>query len=90
MAAKSEFKSQSLVWQFFSVGKAEDESATCSIWNRGIKRGQKDKGPKSYSTVHLHNHVQCWHTTKYNSAYADCKKEKEEKQEMSGRLTPME
>ena len=77
MAAQSEFKSQSLVWQFFSVEKAEDESATCNICNGGVKRGQKDKGPKTYSTAPLHNHLKRCHTTEYNSAYADCKKKKD-------------
>eukprot|EP00795_Rhopilema_esculentum_P002842 gene2842-1076_t len=90
MAAKSEFKSLSLVWQFFSVEKTEDESAMCNICKRRVKRGQKDKGPKSYSTAPLHNHLKRWHTTAYNSAYADFKKGKEETKGLSSSLTPME
>ncbi len=89
MAAKSELKSQSVVWRFFSVEKAEDESAICNICKRGVKRGQKEKGPKSYSTAPLHNHLKRWHTAEYNSANADFKKKKEET-DMSGSLTPMQ
>ena len=90
MVAKSEFKSQSLVWRFFSVEKAEDEGAICNICDRGGKRGQKDKSTKTYSTAPLHNHLKCWHTTKYNSAYSDCKKKKDETKGKSGSLTPIE
>ncbi len=89
MAAKSELESQSVVWRLFPVEKAEDECAIFNICKRGEKRGQKEKGLKSYSTALLHNHLKHWHTTEFNSTNDDFKKKKKEA-DVSGSLTPMQ
>ncbi len=82
MAAKSEFKSESLVWAFFSI-------LLFVIFVRDVKRGQKNKGPRGYSIALLHSHLKRWHATKYVSANAGFKKNREE-QKASGSLTPKE
>ena len=74
MATKSVSKSQSLVWNLFSVNQADDENAVCNMCKRGVKRGQKSKGPKSYSTAPLHNHLKRWHKSEYDSAYSEFSK----------------
>ena len=88
MATKSVSKSQSLVWKFFSVKHADDETAVCHMCKRDVKRGQKSKGPKSYSTTPLHNHLKRWNKSEYDSAYSEFSKKKVEADSLQ--LTPKE
>ena len=54
-----------LVWDFFSVTQADDENVVCNMCKRDVKRGQKSKGLKSYSTAPLHNHLKRWHKSEW-------------------------
>ena len=74
--------------EFFSVKQADDENAVCNMCKRDVKRGQKSKGPKSYSTTPLHNHLKRWHKSEYDSAYSDFSKKKVEADSLQ--LTPKE
>ena len=53
-----------------------------------VKRGQKSKGPNSYSTTPLHNHLKHWHKSEYDSAYSEFSKKKVEADSLQ--LTPKE
>jgi len=86
MVTISVSKSQSLVWNFFSVKQADDENAVCNMCKRDVKRGQKSKGPNSYSTTPLHNHLKHWHKSEYDSAYSEFSKKKVEADSLQ--LTP--
>ena len=77
-ATKSISKPQSLVWNFFSTKQVDGQNALCKLCKRDVKRGQKSKGPKSYSTAPLHNHLKRWHHSEYASAYDEHSKKKGE------------
>ena len=77
MASKSASKSQSVVWKFFRVDKVDDAFAKCSHLLKGIETGPEKKGPKSYSTAPLHNHLKRWHKTEYEAAYAEFENKKQ-------------
>jgi len=55
-----------------------------------LKRGQKNKGPKSYSTAPLHNHLKRWHKADYEAAYAEADEEKTNRTDDPVSLTPKE
>ena len=90
MASKSACKSQSVVWKFFRVDKVDDAFAKCNICSKELKRGQKNKGPKSYSIAPLHSHLKRWHKTDYEAAYAEADKEKTDLTDDPASLTPKE
>ena len=63
----------------------------CVIFVREESReGRRTRAQKNYSTALLYNHLKRWHTTAYNSTYADFKKGKEETKGLCSSLTPME
>jgi len=83
---KISFKISIFGVEFFSVKQADDENAVCNMCKRDVKRGQKSKGQKSYSTTPLHNHLKCWHKSEYDSAYSEFSKKKVEADSLQ--LTP--
>ena len=74
--------------EFFSVKQAGDENAVCNMCKRDVNRGQKNKGPKSYSAASLHNHLKRWHKSEYDPAYSEFSKKKVEADSLQ--LTPKE
>ena len=90
MASKSAFNSQSVVWKFFRLDDVDDAFAKCNICSKELKRGQKNKGPKSYSTAPLHNHLKRWHKADYEAAYAEADEEKTNRTDDPVSLTPKE
>ena len=90
IAAKSKFKSLSLVSNSFLLKKLKTRVPIAAFATEAQSEGRKTMARKATAKAPLQNHLKRWHTTKYNSAYADCKKEKDEKKEVSGSLTPME
>jgi len=90
MASKSAFNSQSVVWKFFRIDDVDDAFAKCNICSKELTRGQKNKGPKSYSTAPLHNHLKQWHKADYEAAYAEADEEKTNRTDDPVSLTPKE